>query len=787
MFPHRSFVVLFVGILCLIGAGDTANAAPPNRRLPLFFESNQGQTDPAVRFLTRGDGYTLFLTPAETVMAVAGAKPGTEPESLPVVRTRLLDADPSAAMAGVDPLPGRVNYFRGSDRSQWKTGVATFARVKTRDVYPGIDLVHYGNDGVLEYDFVVAAGADPARIRFEIDGADRVTIDEASGDLVVSVGGHDLRWKKPDCYQDIDGGRRIVEGRFRRSEANRFSFELASYDRSLPLVIDPTLAYATFVAPTTFVAGDGLQNHGLAVTADSNGNAYVVGLTESASFPTTAGALRTTRIGKTDVFVAKLNPTGSALDWSTYLGGSDTEIQNTTGSIGVAIDDIGNVYVTGATKSTNFPTTVGAYQTTIGGDNDAFVTKIAADGASLLYSTYLGGIGLDYGFDIALDSDGNAYTCGYTNGHFPTTPGAFQTDSTFQSAWAAKLSANGSTLVYSTTLGVNMGQAHSIVVDESGNAFLTGFAEPPHGLSFYPTTEGSFQPAAKGSFDAFITKLDPAGSALVYSSFLGGLENEDGRGIAIDGAGNAYVTGVTNSTDFPASVGAYQTTFQSTPTPQDDGFVAKVNPAGSALVYATYLGASLVETPEEIVVDATGSAIVVGATTSMDYPTTNDAFQTTYTYSSFSASAYLTKLNPTGTALAYSTFLHPTDTTNKVSFAYGLAIDTDGAAYVTGTSSATFPTTIGAFQTTTFNPGFGGPFVAKLAGIASTALCGDANGDGKITAADALFILRASVASSACPVVVCDFTGDNKVTAADALAVLRIAVGQMVTAKCPTA
>jgi len=550
--------------------------------------------------------------------------------------------------------------------------------------------------------------------------------------------------------------------------------------------VAPSVDYATYLRPLAFGAGDGFQNHGLAIAADADGNAYVAGIVESSSFPVTAGAYRTTRPGGRDIFVAKINPAGSALVWATYLGGSGTEVENGQ-SLGIAVDADGNVYVAGSTSSADFPTTAGAYQTSLHGTTDAFVSKLSADGSTLLYSTLVGGDGIDYGWGVAVDGDGHAYVCGETNGGFPTTPGAFHTDSQFGSAFLAKIDDDGGALVFSTTLGTNTGKARAVALDQSGNAFVTGSCDSPHGGTSYPVTEGAYQTTGKGSFDAFVSKVRSDGAELLYSTYLGGDANEGGTAIAVDGAGNAYVTGTTSSANFPTSAGAFQTTLQSTPTPDDDAFVTRVNPGGSGLVFSTYLGGAAGESPTGIAIDGSGAAIVAGSTFSTNFPTTAGAFQETIEPAL--GSAYVAKVAANGKSLGYSTLIHPTSG-GQLSIAYAIALDTKGGAYMAGTSGATFPTTSGAFQTTGVFASFGGPVAAKLSGVAAAAaaaVCGDFNGDGRLTASDALGTLRVAVGLGTCGLSVCDYTGDGKLTAADALSTLRAAVGGQGAPHCPAA
>jgi hypothetical protein len=471
-------------------------------------------------------------------------------------------------------------------------------------------------------------------------------------------------------------------------------FAVGAHDPSRPLVIDPVvLSYSTYL-------GGSYVDTGHAIAVDGDGNAYVAGETGSTNFPTTAGAFQTALGDGGDAFVTKLNATGTALIYSTYLGGNGNDY-----GYGIAVDGGGNAYVTGTTTSTNFPTTPGAFQTVNGGGlSDAFVTQLNADGTALVYSTYLGGSGQDEGFGIAVDGGGNAYVTGSTSStDFPTTPGAFQTTlaSSFGNAFVTKLTPDGTALAYSTYLGgygTDVGRA--IAVDGAGNACVTGGT----GSTNFPTTPGAFQPTLGGTFNAFVTQLSADGTALIYSTYLGGSGSDQGFGIAVDGMGNAYVTGSTNSINFPTTPGAFQTTKGSILA--TNVFVTQLSADGTTLTYSTYLGGTNVDIGLGIAVDGAGNAYVTGWTGSTDFPTTPNAFQTE---SGGSYDVFVTKLSTDGTALVYSTYLGG----NDADWGYAIAVDGAGSAYVTGyTNSSNFPTTPGAFQTT--RTGSQNAFVTKL-------------------------------------------------------------------------
>jgi len=684
-------------------ASNRARSIEAFANLPLYFEPNQGQAEAQVKYLSRGAGHLLFLTPSKAVLVLTKREHSeswkTERRtSGTVLHMAFRGANRQAQISGQEELSGKVNYFIGDDPGKWRTNIATYGRVLYRGLYPGIDLAYYGLHGQLEYDFVVSPGADPRRIVLTFKGAERVDID-AHGDLVLLTDLGVIRQRKPVVYQEISGVRQEISADYVLKGAHQVAFKVGAYDATKPLIIDPVLVYSTFLG------GSG-SDLGYGIAVDSSGNAYVAGFTASTDFPTTPGAFQTVLALGSDAFVTKLNPVGSApLVYSTYLGGNGADY-----GFAIAVDSLRNAYVTGQTDSTNFPTTPGAFQTGFGsGLVDAFVTKLNPTGSALSYSTYLGGGSFDSGQGIAVDGSGNAYATGYTlSTDFPTTPGAFQTTSGGSyDAFVTKLSPTGSApLVYSTYLGgsgIDVGSA--IAVDTLGNAYVTGYADPN-----FPTTTSAFQTTyGGGSADAFVTKLNPAGSApLAYSTYLGGNGQDIGQAIAVDGSGNAYVTGYTDSVSFPTTRGAFQTTFGGG---FYDSFVTKLSPTDSApLVYSTYLGGSGIDVGYGIAVDSSGNAYVGGYTNSTNFPTTTGAFQTTF--GGGASDAFVTKLNPGGSApLVYSTYLGG----SGEDVGQAIAVDSFRNSYVTGyTASSNFPTTGGAFQTT-FGGGSYDAFVATLA------------------------------------------------------------------------
>src|SRR6266550_127337 len=568
------------------GPGDIPEATKQHLvetygKLPLSFEANLGQTSSQVKFLSRAQGYTLFLTRhAEAVLVLGKSAPKRTPaqpadklaafvepqrEAVPpaVLRMKLVGAKPTPQVEGVDEFPGKANYIIGNDPKKWGTNVPTYAKVRYHEVYPGVDLVYYGKQRQLEHDFIVAPGADPSSITLGFAGAEKMSLDPRRGALVLSVKGGEVRFEKPRIYQELGGTWREISGGYVLKNANGVGFAVAAYDANKPLVIDPTLFYSTYLG------GSG-EDLGLGIAADGAGNAYVTGETGSTDFPgASSSMIQSSNGGGFDAFVAKINAGGTALVYSTYLGGSSDDL-----GFGIAVDAAGNAYVTGETGSTDFHgASSSMIQSSNGGGFDAFVAKFNAGGTALVYSTYLGGSGDDAGQGIAVDAAGHAYVTGYTfSTNFPTTLLAFQSANAGSTdAFVTKLNPAGSVpLVYSTYLGGSgddFGQG--IAVDAAGNAYVTGYT----GSTNFPTTAGAFQIANAGSNDAFVTTLNPAGSApLVFSTYLGGSSDDFGFGIAVDAAGNAYVTGQTLSTIFPTTPGA----FQRANAGSSDAFVTKI-------------------------------------------------------------------------------------------------------------------------------------------------------------------------------------------------------------------
>jgi photosystem II stability/assembly factor-like uncharacterized protein len=926
-------------------AGDsstpgTSSAAEAYGKLPLQFEANRGQTDERVRFVSRGDGYVMFLTGDEAVLALGrgvapdSAKASDEKQGYSVLRMKLAGASPSPKVKGLEELSGKVNYFVGGDSSEWRTNVPVYGRVHYSAVYPGIDLVYYGNQRQLEYDFQVAPGADPRAIKIKFEGVERAEVDREDGSLTLHVGSDELRMKRPVIYQTADdGSRKEIEGGY-RVKGREVEFNVGRYDAGKPLVIDPVLSYSTFL---------GIQNNfspvsGASLALDSSGNAYITGAAASLTFPAPGVKLIPQGSGSSHVFVTKLNASGNALVYTSYIGGFSDEI-----GLGVALDSSGTAYVTGKTSSADFPTTAdalrtnddlikstdggatwqrsnaglqnrpvtrmwadpssasvlyaitfnGLYKTNDGGatwnllntglnspgNTSASALAIAPSNHSILYagsggsttkvvkstdggttwttpansglgSLSISGLGVDptnpnvvyagSSFSVVKTTDGGATwtqvntgitfggvssfvfdpanssviyalgggtggvfkttngggnwtrsntgiesntfvnalfmdpsnsstlyagtssgVCKTTNGagdwtpmntgltnvfvrslvYDPNAPSTFYAGTTksgiFKStnsgaAWTQvhsglgsatvlslavsassqvyagidvlasggnpdtdafffKLSPAGDSLVYSTYLGgIGNDEGDGIAVDSSGNAYVAGQTASAD----FPVA-GPRASSLHGPNDAFVTKFNAAGTSFLFSTLVGGAQTETGHSVALDAAGNAYVCGESGSADFPVTPGAFSTNLVITPpfNAGSDGYVFKIDAAGSALSYATFLGGNGEDRATDIAVDSSGNAYVTGSTNSSNFPLLNAAVTTAPGGFFSNFSGYATKLNSTGSALVYSTYLGS-------GFSMSVALDSTGAAYLTGgTSSSSFPLTPDTLKT----------------------------------------------------------------------------------------
>jgi hypothetical protein len=650
--------------------------------LPLLFETNRGQSDPEVAFLARGAGSMFFFTSREAVVRMIAVAPGpnaTTPIRETVVRIQWGSESRKARLIGEDPRQARSHYFVGSDREQWLSDVETYGRVVARDAYPGIDIVFRDHSSFLELDFVVSPGVDPGIIDLGFPGVDSIRLDDG-GAAVLEVAGSELRLAPPDLYQEVDGVRESVPGAYVLREGHRIGFRVGDYDESRTLIIDPILHYSSFLG------GIG-PDFGHAIAVDDSGHAYVAGQTLSSDFPRT---LALANPGPRFVaYVAKLDPAGSSLVYSTFLGATDTfSIDNIRfDMMGIAVDNAGFVYVAGDTSDPDFPT-VNALQPQIGGHHDAFVTKLSPSGSTLVFSTYLGGVSDDWARGLALGPEGSVYVVGIAQSpNFPTFNALQPVKSGARDAFVVKLEPSGSSFAYSTYLGGNdLGSTagfgdfgYDIAVDSAGNAYVTGLTTSAN----FPTAM-PFQPAlGGGAHDGFVAKLSADGSALLYSSFLGGGDKDEGLGIAVDAAGAAYVTGWTASTDFPI-LSATQASLSGT----TDAFVTKLAPDGQSLSYSTYLGGGLAEIGWDIAVNHAGQAHLIGTTGSANFPVANPLQPA---YGGGPTDAFVTRLGADGSIVSFSTFLGGAGEENTFITAAGIDLSRS-SVYVTGnTVSADFP------------------------------------------------------------------------------------------------
>lgn len=668
--------------------------------LPLAFEKNDGQADPAVQYAARANGYTLFLTPTDAVFSIHGPSSRRTSESTAgrpalrkifshvqghdnssaVVHMHLVNAKAPQKITASSKLPGKANYFIGSDPAKWRSGVPLYERISYENVYPGVSLAFHGEQRQVEFDLMVAPKANADAIALELTGAKSLKKDDA-GDLVVSSSAGNIVLHRPVAYQTLNGKREFVNAGFVLSAGNRVRFELGLYDHTRDLVIDPSVA----VAFSTYLGGT-LEDDGLAIAVDSSGNAYVTGQTQSTNFPTTPSPYQATNAGQFDAFVTKIAAGGSSLVYSTYIGGAGNDSGNA-----IAVDANGNAFVAGGTSSLDFPVSASASQPNQGGATNAFILELNPAGNVLTYSTYLGGSSNDVAFGIAVGSSGNAYVAGQaTSPNFPTKNPLQPYPGTTDNGFVTELSSNGGALVYSTYLnlgGTTGDTVDAIALDASGNAYVTGATSS----SSFHTTTGAFQTtcgSCSGSTNAFVTVINAAGNGYVYSSFLGGNASDAGTSIAVDSANNAYVTGSTTSSNFPTK-SALQGTFGGV----TDAFVTKINPSGSAMVYSTYLGGNEFDAGGSIRVDSGGNVYVTGSTDSQPPSPFTGPNATQGTFGGGSSDAFVSEINAAGSKLLFSTYLGGSGNEDTSSDFGAIVVDPFGSViYVTGnTASTNFP------------------------------------------------------------------------------------------------
>ena len=616
--------------------------------LPLFFVENAGMADAPVRFIVETSEMRAAFASDSATFRIHGEQ----------IQVRFAGANRGAALEGIEPLAAKANFFLGQDPHEWHTGVPTFQKILYRNLYPGIDLTYGGTKDRIKSEFTVAPGADPHLIRLEYSPTLSIA---ANGDLIARSAGSELRELAPEIFQETAAGRVHVAGRYRLIDERAAGFEVDSYDASLPLVIDPVISYSTYLGGTGISAVTGLA-------VDAGGSLYVTGWTEALDFPI-VGAVQAANQGGVDVFVAKFSPTGTALLYATYIGGSGDDR-----GAAIAVDSNGQAYVTGATASSNFPLAA-AIRTGLGGSKTAFVLKLNAVGNILLFSTYFGGTNWETGNAIALDGAGNVYVAGDTlSANFPVLNALQSTIGGGMDAFVTGLTSEGQ-LSFSTFLG-GAGNEHAggIAQDGFGNTYVVGGTYSAN----FPVV-AAIQGLNGGSQDAFVTKIDAAGNSILFSTYLGGNgtgTSEQANAVAVDSSGNAYVTGVTNSSNFPVTSGAYQTAFNGV----QDAFITKINAVGNTLVYSTYLGGTSFDWATGIGIDSGGNAYVAGYTSSGDFATVNGvqaAFGGIY-------DAFVTKLSATGNGLGFSTYFGGSGS----DVANGIAVDGSGNMFVGGQTSS---------------------------------------------------------------------------------------------------
>lgn len=677
-------------------------AAPARNQVPLSFVPNMGQADPAVRFQAQVPGGSLFFTAAEVVLALATPSETASDPAMPVipsttahgaapapilpttVQLQFVGASPQTHLMGTKRLPGVVNDLRGNDPARWRTEIPTYGGLSYRQLYPGIDL-HYANQGGhLKGTYVVAPGADSTRIRWRYAGAQRVAINDQTGALEITLPGDtvpSIYEVAPIAWQERAEQRVPIAVRFHVAANGHVGFAVGAYDRNLPLILDPVL-YSTYL-------GGSSSDWGFGIAVDPTGNTYISGMTFSADFPT-RNAFDGTFSGGTpstgggDAFVSKLDARGSSLIYSTYLGGSAWDA-----SRGITVDSAGNAYLTGGTQSADFPTRGAVDASYNGGDSDAFVTSLDPRGM-LRWSTFLGGSATEAGAAITVDPTGGVYITGRTwSSNFPTAQafdasynggsGPFEGD-----AFVSALDAAGSALRYSTYLGgSNIDQGMDVAVDRAGNAYVTGMTQSRD----FPMADAL--DATMNNEDAFVSSFDARGQTLRYSTYLGGTAFDMGNGIAVDAAGNAYLTGHTQSNTFP-TVNALDASFGGG---QTDAFVSTLSAAGAALRWSTFLGGSGDDIGLDIAVDTVGNAAVTGWTQSYDFPMA----QPIDSSHGSGWDGFVSSFDAPGTTLRLSTFLGGSFYEECCAVGddggEGIAVDTSGATYVVGwTQSTDFPT-----------------------------------------------------------------------------------------------
>ncbi|HYP14553.1 MAG TPA: SBBP repeat-containing protein [Bryobacteraceae bacterium] len=652
------------------------------------FEPNRGQASADVQYLLRSKSHVLQLRANDARVVLAG-KDST--------------ADVIFGLAGSAKRPhvvaegqqiSKTNYFVGNDSGKWVRNIARYSKVTYQSIYPGIDLVYYISGDQFEYDFVVHPGADPSRIRMKFQGSTGPRIG-ADGSLVLPTPAGDLIHKSPVIYQESGTQRQTINGSFKRRTDGNFGFHIASYDRRLPLIIDPVLTFASYIGGS----GEDIAD---AMATDAAGNLYMAGDTISANFPISQGARSATFGGVRDIFIAKFSPSGTLI-YSTIWGGSGGEITSD-----LAVDAAGNAVISGTTESTNVPTVDPVQARNNGGyfGFDAFLFRLNPTGSELLASTYLGGNDDELGGGVTIDREGSIYTTGTTASmNFPVTANVYQPTNRGQlDVFVVKLSPTGKAVVLSTFLGGTSSEIGiAIAVDPAGAIYVGGNAESAD----FPVSATAFQRTRKAGgeipYDCFVAKLSPQGQSLGYATFLGGTGEDRLEDLLVDSEGAVYVAGFTPASDFPTTAGAVQTAISG----PFDAFVTKVNPGGTALVYSTFLGGNRYEDAFGLAFGGGGTVWVTGTTQSTNFPT-KDPLQQALRGSS---DTFVTQLNAAGTGLLNSTYFGG----SGFDFGYGIAADAQGKVTVFGeTGSSDLTTGVSTSHQRIYGGGDSDSFIARI-------------------------------------------------------------------------
>jgi hypothetical protein len=675
----KELISLLLGLAALT---STISAAPAHienyGNIPLAFTINQGQHDSSIHYTAQVSGCEMAFSPTGTTFLLSRETPASvakrtakiagdprqnqpEYESF-ALKLAFIGANSNPEIQGEDRLPWNNNYFIGNEPSKWQTDVPNYKKIRFKEVYKGIDLVYYGNQKRVKYDFVVKPGEDTEQILLKYDfGGKEGSIEiNQKGELVIKTQVGVIIEKKPYCYQKINGKEIEIPIKYNVVGDGTYRFLVDEYEKGCDLVIDPEIVYSTYLGGLN-------EDSGTSIAVDNQGNAYVTGQTDG-GFPVTMGAFNENR---RQIFITKMNSKGNALLYSTYIGGTAVNGYDTVESI--AVDKEGNAFIYGNTSHKDFPTTTGAYLTSFNSGGRLFITKINKTGNQLLYSTFFGGSIGNIATSLALDEGGNAYLTGEAGASdFPTTSGAYREKlQTTRDVFVSKLNSDGSGLIYSTFLGSGYGQV--IQINLVGEVYIAGET----GSADFPVTANAFDKSIDHSQKGFITKLNSTGSDLIFSTFLGGSGDNYVTGITLDKSENVYVAGYTSSSDFPVTLGAFQVKYGG----NTDAFVTKLDNTGSSLIYSTYLGGQSLDYILSIIVNENGNAFIAGVTSSKDFPSTTPG----------EMGSFLLVFNPLGNSLIYSIF-HV--------FGKNMTCDQSGNFYFTGAAGAGLITTSGAYDET---------------------------------------------------------------------------------------